>query len=384
MNSPSRLLILSHAGVLAVNRAPFQALAAQTRTKITLVVPKQWKGDLITDLSFKRVPQDASLEVIALPVAFSGNGSLFTYPSGLREVFHTFKPDFVLIDEEPWSLAAAQAAYYAQRAPLAFFTKQNLKKRLPPPFGLLQSWVFSRSERAFAISQEVEEVLRWKGFVKEIQPLYHSFDPALFQPLASSRRDALRGEWGIPSGRLVITYLGRITEEKGIRHWLDACDLLDPALPLFFLCVGNGPLAELVQHRFTKLGKNRAKWLPALPHDEIGVAYALSDVVVLPSCTTPKWKEQYGRVIVESLACGTPVIGSSSGEIPILVERTGGGVIYPEGDAVALARALTKLSESAQERGRLAQAGRAYVHAQLTHDAVAGDLARRLNLQVAR
>ncbi len=62
------------------------------------------------------------------------------------------------------------------------------------------------------------------------------------------------------------------------------------------------------------------------------------DVFVLPSRTTPRWKEQFGRVIIEAQACGTPVIGSDSGAIPEVVGK--GGWIVPERDPPGLANAL--------------------------------------------
>ncbi len=55
-------------------------------------------------------------------------------------------------------------------------------------------------------------------------------------------------------------------------------------------------------------------------------------MLALPSRTTPTWKEQFGRVIVEALWCGVPVVGSDSGEIPWLIELTGGGLTFPEGE----------------------------------------------------
>ena len=56
-----------------------------------------------------------------------------------------------------------------------------------------------------------------------------------------------------------------------------------------------------------------------VPHEETPRYLAAFDLLVLPSETQPNWKEQFGRVIVEALACGVPVIGSDSGEIPNLV-----------------------------------------------------------------
>jgi glycosyltransferase involved in cell wall biosynthesis len=101
------------------------------------------------------------------------------------------------------------------------------------------------------------------------------------------------------------------------------------------------------------------------------------DVLVLPSRTTPAWKEQYGRILVEAMACGMAVIGSDSGEIPHLIRRADGGVVFPEGDAAAMARELRGLVEDRARLKRYQEQGRKYVESELTHDAVARDLAAK-------
>ena len=101
--------------------------------------------------------------------------------------------------------------------------------------------------------------------------------------------------------------------------------------------------------------------LDGLSHDQMARGYAQLDVLVLPSHTTPTWKEQFGRVIIEALWCGVPVVGSDSGEIPWLIELTGGGLVFAEGDADALAARLRELRAAPELREQLAQTGRAAV-----------------------
>jgi glycosyltransferase involved in cell wall biosynthesis len=93
----------------------------------------------------------------------------------------------------------------------------------------------------------------------------------------------------------------------------------------------------------------------------MAAAYAQLDVLALPSRTTPTWKEQFGRVVVEALWCGVPVVGSDSGEIPWLIELTGGGLTFPEGNPAQLAARLRELRASPELRGQLTRSGRATV-----------------------
>jgi glycosyltransferase involved in cell wall biosynthesis len=79
------------------------------------------------------------------------------------------------------------------------------------------------------------------------------------------------------------------------------------------------------------------------------------DVLVAPSQTSPRWKEQFGRMLVEAFACGVPVLGSDSGEIPYVIGDA--GVVLPEADEAAWATSLADLLESPARQSELANRG---------------------------
>ncbi len=93
------------------------------------------------------------------------------------------------------------------------------------------------------------------------------------------------------------------------------------------------------------------------------------DVLVLPSLTRPNWKEQFGRVLIEAMACGVPVIGSSSGEIPYVIGDA--GLIAAEGNVAALRASLQRLAGDRALRTELAARGRRRVLERFTHEHVA-------------
>ncbi len=140
-----------------------------------------------------------------------------------------------------------------------------------------------------------------------------------------------------------------------------------------FLIVGNGPLQDRVEQLVSQ--KRNLKCLPAIPHHLIGKTMACGDIFILPSLTRKNWKEQFGRVIIEAMACGAMVIGSDSGAIARVIQRCGGGVSYPEGDCEALFRQLTKYLDDSESRKALQVAGRKYVSQEFTHQALAKSLA---------
>jgi len=380
-----KILVLSHAGVLEVNRAVFQELA-RLGEDIAMVVPRDWKGDLIRGLRFEARDSDRSLRVIPLPVAFSGKGSLFFYRSSLRRALADWEPELVFLDEEPWSLAALQTFLEFPRAKIVFFTKENLPKSIPWPFSSLEQWVYRRAAGAFVVSDEVEQVLRGKGYRGGVQQLHHSYDPELFKARPESERLRIKDEFGIPRNTLVIGYFGRLTAEKGLPDLTDALQRLSQELdlaPWFFSCVGNGPAEAQTQQALASLPSARYRMLGAQGHDSVGRLLAAVDILVLPSRTTRRWKEQFGRILVEAMACGAAVVGSDSGEIPHLIARSGGGLVFREGRADELAGCLVRLLRDPALLEKHRAQGHRYVEQTLTHATVARVLAEKLQASVA-
>ena len=145
--------------------------------------------------------------------------------------------------------------------------------------------------------------------------------------------------------------------------------------------IGNGELRDQLEGQ--TIPGSHLRVLDDLTHDQMASGYAQLDVLVVPSHTTATWKEQFGRVIVEALWCGVPIVGSSSGEIPWLIELTGGGLVFAEGDSDALADALRDLREHPELRRELAATGRAAVE-RLFSVPAATDRLEQLLISVSR
>lgn len=316
------LLALSHSGVLEVNRGLYQAIARVSDVRVTLVVPARWKGDLIEDLAFEPAASDRDIRVVPLGVRLSGKGSLFSYRTtrALARLATDAKPDVVLIDEEPWSLAARQAARAFRASPLCFSTKENVERRYPPPFRWLERRFLARTRLAFAASEDAKAVLLgWKGYRGPIEAMPFPYDPTLFRPLATAERGAVRDGLGIGPERFVVGYSGRLVPEKGMAELIELVErsTRDPALDhVDYLIVGDGPLRGALRGLAARAPGRRVHVLDAVPHVDVGRVLAAMDVLVLPSRTTPRWKEQFGRVLTEAMACEVAVVGSDSGRSP--------------------------------------------------------------------
>jgi glycosyltransferase involved in cell wall biosynthesis len=137
--------------------------------------------------------------------------------------------------------------------------------------------------------------------------------------------------------------------------------------------VGEGDFRGKGEELAQSLGVgSRIRWLPPVASLDVPDIMNAIDVLVLPSRTMSNWKEQFGRVLIEAMACETPTVGSSSGEIPTVIGD--GGFVFPEGDVGALAKQLKCLFDSPQLRAEMGRKGRARVLSNFTQQKMAQEL----------
>ena len=211
-------------------------------------------------------------------------------------------------------------------------------------------------------------MLRAKGYGGPA-PVIPQFgvDPDLFRPQTHPAQ-RLRS----PDSPFTIGFAGRLVEEKGLLVLAEALALLDG--PWRLALYGDGPLRETLAARLKELGlSERVTFHPRVASAAMPEVLAGLDAVVLPSLTRPHWKEQFGRVLIEAMACGTPVVGSDSGEIPHVIGE--GGLVVPEGATATLAAALARLRDEPGLAEALGRAGRARVLAHYTQAQIAAQTA---------
>jgi glycosyltransferase involved in cell wall biosynthesis len=169
---------------------------------------------------------------------------------------------------------------------------------------------------------------------------------------------------------LRILYAGRLLEMKGLTDLIDACARLDLHYELDI--AGEGPQREALEERAQQLGVD-AGFRGAMPSESVAGLMRQSDVLVLPSRTIAgKWKEQFGRVLVEAMACGCVPVGSDSGAIPSVIGPA--GLTFPEGDIAALAGCLSELAENRTRLLDLRQRGLERARERYSWQAVARQL----------
>ncbi|HEY7340749.1 MAG TPA: glycosyltransferase [Ktedonobacterales bacterium] len=354
-----RIVIVSKTFVAETAQRQLEWIARQPDIELTLVTPSVWRSDDGRRLPF--VPHFVEgYEVRKVPVVFNGQYHLYFYP-GLGAVVRQQRPDLVHIDEEPYNPAGAQAQWLADAlgARTVFVSWQNLYRTYPAPYAWIERYNYRRAAAIIAGNTDAANVLRRKGYTGPTAIFsVHGIDTDIYRPLPHTT----------PPGAFVIGYLGRLVLYKGVGLLIEALQGMPEHCRLRL--VGSGPDERALRRIASELGvAARIDFAPAIAAADVPHALAEMDVLAAPSLTQPNWKEQFGRVLIEAMACGVPVIGSDSGEIPHVIGAA--GMIVPEGDVEALRVGLLRLAHDAAMRERFSLAGRARVLDQFTQERVA-------------
>ena len=366
-----RVLSVAHTAVSrAAGRLRYHPLAGDHSLAVQLIVPARWH-------QFGRwleadQPADPGVIVTPLPVRLPQAGPaswyLHLYP-GLGRAVRSFAPDVIHLWEEPWSVVALHAAILARRhgTALVLEVDQNILKRLPPPFEWVRRHVLRRTDLILARSNDAAAVVRACGYTGPVLPIGYGVDQAVFHP----RARPLHTRPAEP--RFELGYVGRLVVEKGLDDVIDALVLTQADVALTIL--GEGPHEAALRVRAAEAGLlDRVRFRPWAKPDAVASFLHGLQALILPTRTTASVKEQFGRVIIEAQACGTPVIGSTSGAIPGVIGA--GGWVVPEHDPIALAGLLDRLAAAPEEVVQRGAAGLANVAARFTYPAVAADLTR--------
>lgn len=347
-----KLLVIGHSLVIDSNRAFWSVFSMKTHAVVDAIVPERWSSNLKSDISWSFNPvTDSSLRhVIPLKTYLRGNGSFYFHsPWGLFKTLNGEHYDVVYVNQETWALSTFAIILLklfsrSRDAKLYLCVAQNIKKsrlKFLHPY----ERIISRFVHAFLFcSEEVKTVLRWKGIN----------NPCIYFPLPYDERNYKITLPPANPETLLLGYLGRVSDDKGMTILLKACDeLRKEGFPFRLILGGSGPMVPEVKSR------DYVDFLGLIPHNIAHTFYQQIHCFILPSQTRANWKEQFGRVIVESFGAGKPVIGSSSGSIPEVLGKLNWPWIFKEDSSEELVELIHKLSEELKTvdgRGRLQRA----------------------------
>src|SRR5579883_861926 len=357
-----RVLLLSKALVQGTSQRKLEELAKFPGVELTLVTPPYWRHDNGAKQVLEKL-YTTGYRMIVTPMALNGNYHLHSYPK-LGGIMREVRPDIVHIDEEPYNLATFQAMRLARhyKAHALFFTWQNLYRDYPPPFRQIERYNYKHADAALAGNREAVEVLRRKGYKKVIHVIpQFGFDTEIY------KRSAPRPPRE-PGAPFTLGFLGRLVETKGLPTIVEALTSLPDYCQAVF--IGDGPMKSVLEEEAARLGvSERVIIKPGVPTYEVPKEMERLNVFVLPSLSRPNWIEQFGRVLAEAMSCETPVIGSSSGEIPYVIGDA--GLVFKEGDARALSECVRRLLDDPELYADLAKRGRQRVIDHYTQEKIA-------------
>ena len=204
-----------------------------------------------------------------------------------------------------------------------------------------------------AVSEGIRDELVRSGLsASRIAVIPNAVAPSCGGAALEALRQQRRGSLGIGANERVVGYLGRLSEEKGLVHLIEAIAAMRSATtPVRLLLVGDGPQRAALERQVRALGlgglvvfagfqTDAETWLPAF------------DIFALPSLT-----EGTPMALLEAMAAGVPVIASAVGGVPKVVTDGVNGLLVPPADVAALVGGLQTLIGNPELRGLLGRAG---------------------------
>jgi glycosyltransferase involved in cell wall biosynthesis len=370
MKRPRRLLSLGHSYVVAANRrlAHEMSRVGNGAWEVTAAAPEYFHGGNDLRPNYLESLAGEPCPLVAVAAHLTSRVHIFAYGRHLQTLLRS-SWDLVHCWEEPYILAGAQVAWWLPRGTsLVYFTCQNNSKRYPPPFNWLERYSMGRASGWIGCGTTVVQALSSRRAYGNLPvrfiPLGVDLHAFRADPAASS---VVRRELGWKvDGPPVVGYLGRFTVEKGIKLLTGVLDGL--ATPWRALFVGEGKMEEYLRRWGSGHG-DRVRVCTGVRHAQVSRYLNAMNILCAPSQTTPRWREQFGRMLIEGFACGVPVVGSDSGEIPHVIGDA--GLVVEETDAAGWHTALGCLLDNPERRSELGARGHERAHARYAWPVVA-------------
>lgn len=379
-----KILVCSHTYIVDLNCEKFRLLSQlEPDVEVAIAVPQRWKpGGVQNRTITTRSWQDGPFQVVPLSNVSQNNQGMLCFGADLAQFMGQFRPHIIQVEQGSKSLAYAQMITLNRllglRAKNLFFTWWNLPYTLKFPVAQLEAFTLRHTHGAVVGNQDGAEILRQRGYQGPLRVMpqlgvdEHRFCP---QP-----QPDLAAHLGIKPDEFVVGFVGRFVAEKGLLTLMEAlAGLLDR--PWKWLLLGRGPLHDTLKAKAVALGMDdRLIWVESVPHNDVPRYINVMNTLVLPSetsegfktMTAKGWKEQFGHVLIEAMACQVPVIGSDSGEIPHVIGEA--GLIFPEGNAIALRECLHKLMVNPEFSTALGKTGYERAIAHYTNGSLASQL----------
>ncbi|MBU1078231.1 MAG: glycosyltransferase family 4 protein [Spirochaetes bacterium] len=362
-----KIVYIGHSYIVKMNQQKIDEINRISDHQIYLVTPKRWKNVMIRGFS---AGSDKEPGVHYLDVKRPGNMKKYTY-KGLLSVLKKIQPDIIHIDEEPWFYVAFQiiflAKYFLKKKPkIVLFTWENIYKKFSPRYRFIERFNLKNCDTIIAGNREASGIVKRKraGCPVHILPLV-GVD---LKDYSSSK---------IRSKKVRIGFIGRLVREKGILLLLSAFFRLTVKNKTLTI-IGQGPLLKDIRDIIKKSGHSKeVSVLTGVKHHQVPALFKKMDILVLPSCSTRAWKEQFGHVLIEAMAGRVALLGSSSGAIPEVIRDA--GMIFKENNVNDLYKKLDQLVRKKKLRNMYSKKGHERVQKHYTNEVLAEETLKIYN-----
>jgi glycosyltransferase involved in cell wall biosynthesis len=301
------------------------------------------------------------LPVIRLPARLKVSATSFdpAWFSQIRGLVRRLNPDLIITNAPTPGLADVCLMVKRDIPAIATFHSGSMKKDRWALDLLIRPYERAVLPRILARADAVVTTYRGGPFGSRFIP--PGVDSTVFHPRGTVAKD--------PN---LILYVGRIEHAsawKGIDTLIRAMAVLARQRPSLRLeLVGAGDAVEHHSRMARSLGLGeRVVFRGPLGGEELALAYRTASIAVLPSVTNA---EAFGMVLIEAMACGTPVVASRIGGMPAVLNDTGGGILAEPGDPESLAYAIGSLLDDPERAKALAAQGARRVREFYTWDRV--------------
>lgn len=256
--------------------------------------------------------------------------------------------DFDLIDAHYYYPDGVAAAWLARHfgKPLAITargTDLNLIPQYPLPRRMIQ-WAAGRADASIGVCRALTDVLRGFGVAEEkLHVFRNGVDLQRFRPEPQAAARQRVGATGAP----VLLSVGHLIERKGNHLIIEAMpEVLRQHPRAQLLIVGEGEERGRLTALIQRLGLGEhVRLAGAVPNQELAWWYSAADAFILASS-----REGWANVLLEAMACGTPVVATSIWGTPEVVARPEAGLLVPSRDAAAIAATALALLASPRDR----------------------------------
>lgn len=338
-----RLICFGQSYCISINRSIERWVSSRMSWNITCVGPSSWPGDL-RPLTFEVEKKEEKLQAVGVPVRFPFKVQIFNYQKSAVARLLQDGWNGAYLWQEPYCRATLILSRQLRvfKIPYVFFTNQNIIKKYPWPFSSWEKEVVKNANGWIACGKTIFDAQTQRGYSRNGFILPFAVNTEQFKAIKQKEKESIWKQWGVCGP--VIGYVGRLIPEKGIRTILKVLETLNPACWGGMVFLGSGPLKQEINDWAWGHGWQDKVVVRLVKHSDMPTQLPGLDVLIAPSQTSTNWREQFGRMLIEAMASGVPVISSDSGEIPHTVGDA--GLIIPESDAGGFAKALVNVLES--------------------------------------